>query len=113
MLDRVAILDRGRVITCDTPGRLKAAVSEDVRLDLVWRQPPPADDATVAAIAAVASADGLRWNARLPADRARDLLGRLMTGPAMHAVDDFTLATPTLEDVYLSLGGRDDDLERV
>ena len=35
-----------------------------------------------------------------------------MTGPALAALDDFTLATPSLEDVYLALGGRDDDLER-
>jgi len=111
VLDRVAILDRGRVIACDTPGRLKAAVSDDVRLDLVWRHQPP-HNGIVAAIAEEANADGLRWSARLPADRARELLGRLMTGSALSALDDFTLATPTLEDVYLSLGGRDDDLER-
>ena len=34
-----------------------------------------------------------------------------MSGAALPALDDFTLATPTLEDVYLALGGRDDDLE--
>ena len=111
VLDRVAILDRGRVIACDTPGRLKAAVSADVRLDLVWRFPPPRDE-TVTAISALAAVDGLRWRTRLPADRARELLARLMTGPAMDALDDFTLATPSLEDVYLALGGLDDDLER-
>jgi ABC-2 type transport system ATP-binding protein len=27
-------------------------------------------------------------------------------GPAFAALDDFTLATPSLEDVYLALGGR-------
>ena len=32
---------------------------------------------------------------------------------AFAALDDFTLSTLTLEDVYLSLGGRNDDLERV
>ena len=37
ILDRVAVLDRGRVIACDTPGRLKASVSAEVRLELVWR----------------------------------------------------------------------------
>ena len=42
VLDRVAVLDRGRVIAEDTPGRLKAMVSDEVRLDLVWRSDPPA-----------------------------------------------------------------------
>src|SRR5262249_32482290 len=35
VLDRVAILDGGQVIACDTPGRLKASVSDEVRLDVV------------------------------------------------------------------------------
>ena len=112
VLDRVAILDRGRVIACDTPGRLKAAVSADVRLDLVWRQPPPLDP-VIQGLRARSAIDGVRWSARLPVQEARDLLDRLASGPAFAALDDFTLATPSLEDVYLALGGRDDDLERL
>jgi ABC-2 type transport system ATP-binding protein len=111
VLDRVAILDRGRVIACDTPGRLKAEVSDDVRLDLVWRYPPPPHDPTVAALAPRARIDGVRWSLRLDAASAREALGRLMAGATLEALDDFTLATPTLEDVYLALGGRADDLE--
>jgi ABC-2 type transport system ATP-binding protein len=112
LLDRVAILDRGRVMACDTPGRLKARVSDEVRLDLVWRHPPPVDDATVADLAARAVVDGRRWSVRLDPPAAREALGRLTTGAAFAALDDFTLATPSLEDVYLALGGVDDDLER-
>jgi ABC-2 type transport system ATP-binding protein len=112
VLDRVAILDRGAVIACDSPGRLKAAVSDDVRLELVWRAEPPLAEPTVAGLRDRASVDGRRWNLRLPQNEARAVLGRLMTGPAMSALDDFTLATPSLEDVYLAFGGRADDLER-
>ena len=112
VLDRVAVLDRGRVIACDTPGRLKALVSNDVRLDLVWRDEPPLSEPAVAALLARSEVDGRRWSARLPAADAREALGRLTAGPALAALDDFTLATPTLEDVYLSLGGRAHDLER-
>jgi ABC-2 type transport system ATP-binding protein len=112
VLDRVAVFDRGRVIACDTPGRLKAAVSDEVRLDLVWRADPPLDDPTVAALAAHADQTGRRWSTRLPVDEARAALGRLTSGAAFAALDDFTLATPTLEDVYLALGGRERDLER-
>ena len=111
LLDRVAVLDRGRVIACDTPGRLKAAVSEDVRLDLVWRADPPLHDNTVASLMARAHVSGRRWTVRLPQAEARDALGRLTSGEAWAALDDFTLATPSLEDVYLALGGRADDLE--
>ena len=49
----------------------------------------------------------------MPVADAREALGNLTSGPAFDALDDFTLATPTLEDVYLALGGQARDLERV
>jgi ABC-2 type transport system ATP-binding protein len=112
VLDRVAVMDEGRVIACDTPGGLKAKVGEDVRLDLAWRAEPPYDDPDVAALATRAIVTGRRWSVRMGADDARAALGRLTGGPAFAALDDFTLATPTLEDVYLALGGKHDDLEK-
>jgi ABC-2 type transport system ATP-binding protein len=48
----------------------------------------------------------------MPADEARALLTQLTSGPVLAALDDFTLATPTLEDVYLALGGAAAGLER-
>jgi ABC-2 type transport system ATP-binding protein len=112
VLDRVAVLDQGTVIACDTPGRLKAGVDDCVRVDLVWRHEPPPEDSTVALLARSASIDGRRWSSRLPRDQARDVLDRLTRGAVFDALDDFTVATPTLEDVYLSLGGTHHDLER-
>jgi ABC-2 type transport system ATP-binding protein len=112
VLDRVAVLDQGRIIADGTPGRLKALVSDEVRLDLVWRQAPPMDDPTVAMLAEHATMTGNRWTTRMAASDAREALGRLTGGPAFQALDDFSLATPSLEDVYLTLGGAARDLER-
>ncbi|MBX6389720.1 MAG: ABC transporter ATP-binding protein [Frankia sp.] len=112
VLDRVAVLDAGRVIACDTPGRLKAMVDADVRLDLAWRADPPADDPTVRLLGRDAVVTGRRWTVRMPSERAREALAQLTTGPAFAALDDFSLATPSLEDVYLCLGGTSRDLER-
>lgn len=112
VLDRVAVLDGGRVIACDTPGRLKALVSDHVRLDLVWREEPPHGDPTVELLRSRATITGRRWSTRLPQAEAREALNRLTGGSAFAALDDFTLATPTLEDVFLALGGRHSDLDR-
>jgi ABC-2 type transport system ATP-binding protein len=111
VLDRVAVLDRGRVIASDTPGRLKALVGADVRLDLVWHAEPPYAEPTVAGLRDRAVVTGRRWSVRLPQAEAGAALSALTTGPAFAALDDFTLATTSLEDVYLSLGGRETDLE--
>lgn len=106
VLDRVAVIDEGRVIACDTPGGLKALVDGDVRLDLVWRDEAPLAVPAVAALAERAERTGRRWTVRTTPEQARELVAAVTTGPAFAALDDFTLATPSLEDAYLKLGGR-------
>jgi len=106
VLDRVAVIDEGRVIACDTPGGLKAMVGDEVRLDLVWRADPPMDDPAVSMLAQSAVRTGRRWSTRMEPGVARELLAGVTSGPAFEALDDFTLSTPSLEDVYLALGGR-------
>jgi ABC-2 type transport system ATP-binding protein len=106
VLDRVAVIDGGRVIACDTPAGLKAVVADEVRLDLVWRDEPPLHVPEIAALRDAAAVAGRRWTLRLPQARARAAVAAVTGGPAFAALDDFTLATPSLEDVYLALGGR-------
>lgn len=113
VLDRVAVFDQGRVIACDTPSGLKALVGEDVRLDLVWRSEPPLHVAEIAALESSAQRTGRRWTLRMPPERARATVAAVTSGPAFAALDDFTLATPSLEDVYLALGGRGEGLVRL
>uniref|UniRef100_UPI0030F3748D ABC transporter ATP-binding protein n=1 Tax=Streptomyces sp. GSL17-111 TaxID=3121596 RepID=UPI0030F3748D len=110
VLDRVAVLDRGRVIACDTPGGLKALVGDDVRVELVWRDEPPLHVPEVAALGPAAQRSGRRWTLRLSPDAARAAVAAVTGGPAFAALDDFSLATPSLEDVYLALGGRTEGL---
>ncbi|QES50580.1 ABC transporter ATP-binding protein [Streptomyces venezuelae] len=106
VLDRVAVVDQGRVIACDTPAGLKAKVSDEVRLELVWRERAPLDVPEVAALAPLAAEAGRKWVLRLGPEEARAAVAAVTGGPAFAALDDFTLATPSLEDVYLALGGR-------
>lgn len=105
VLDRVAVLERGRVIACDTPAGLKERVAGEVRVDLVWRERAPLDVPEVAALRALAHEAGRRWVLRLAPDEARAAVAAVTGGEAFAALDDFTLATPSLEDVYLALGG--------
>ncbi|MER7762392.1 ABC transporter ATP-binding protein [Streptomyces sp. NPDC097619] len=106
VLDRVAVIDRGRVIACDTPAGLKARVAGEVRLELVWRETAPLHVPEVAALRPAATETGRRWTFRLGPDEARAAVAAVTGGAAFAALDDFTLTTPSLEDVYLALGGR-------
>jgi ABC-2 type transport system ATP-binding protein len=112
VLDRVAVVDEGRIIACDTPGGLKALVDGDVRLDLVWREEPPLGLPLVASLADRAVRSGRRWTVRADPDEARELVAQVTAGPAFAALDDFSLSTPSLEDVYLLLGGRHEGLAK-
>ncbi|MET9676173.1 ABC transporter ATP-binding protein [Streptomyces sp. NPDC006482] len=110
VLDRVAVLDHGRVIACDTPAGLKERVAGEVRVELVWREAPPLHLPEVAALRGVAQETGRRWMLRLAPDAARAAVAAVTGGAAFAALDDFTLATPSLEDVYLALGGATEGL---
>jgi ABC-2 type transport system ATP-binding protein len=105
VLDRVAVLDRGRVIACDTPSGLKEKVAGEVRVDLVWRESAPLNVPEVAALRDRVVESGRRWTLRLAPEEARAVVATVTGGAAFAALDDFTLATPSLEDVYLALGG--------
>ncbi|MEV8586259.1 ABC transporter ATP-binding protein [Streptomyces sp. NPDC051180] len=110
VLDRVAVLDHGRVIACDTPAGLKERVAGEVRVELVWRETAPLHLPEVAALRELAQETGRRWNLRLAPDAARAAVATVTGGAAFAALDDFTLATPSLEDVYLALGGATEGL---
>ncbi|WP_333775954.1 ABC transporter ATP-binding protein [Streptomyces sp. IBSBF 3136] len=105
VLDRVAVLDQGRVIACDTPAGLKEQVSGEVRVELVWRERAPLEVPEVAVLRERAVEAGRRWTLRLAPEEARAAVATVTGGAAFAALDDFTLATPSLEDVYLALGG--------
>ncbi|MFJ3652538.1 ABC transporter ATP-binding protein [Streptomyces nigra] len=105
VLDRVAVLDRGRVIACDTPSGLKERVAGEVRVELLWRERAPLEVPEVAALQDRAVKSGRRWTLRLAPEEARTVVATVTGGAAFAALDDFTLATPSLEDVYLALGG--------
>ncbi|MCS0603970.1 ABC transporter ATP-binding protein [Streptomyces sp. LP11] len=105
VLDRVAVLDQGRVIACDTPAGLKERVAGEVRVELVWRERAPLEVPEVAVLRERAVESGRRWTLRLAPEEARAVVATVTGGAAFAALDDFTLATPSLEDVYLALGG--------
>ncbi|MEU3826564.1 ABC transporter ATP-binding protein [Streptomyces sp. SID486] len=105
VLDRVAVLDQGRVIACDTPAGLKAQVAGEVRVELVWRERAPLEVPEVAVLRERATESGRRWTLRLAPEEARAVVATVTGGAAFAALDDFTLTTPSLEDVYLALGG--------
>jgi ABC-2 type transport system ATP-binding protein len=107
LCDRVAVMDRGRVIACDTPAALirtlgaQAVVQARVSDGLL-------QEAELAALPAVSESTGQNGHIEL---RTTDVQRTLVALLALATRDGVTLADlsarqSTLEDVFLSLTGR-------
>jgi len=105
-VDRLAILDHGRVIAEGTPAELKAGIAEDLRLELVLEPgaelvsfPPfvhrtvPRGSRVIASIGPDDAGAAVLWASQLRRD------GR---------IEEFGLVPATLEDVYVQLVGKAD-----
>ena len=107
VLDRVAILDRGRVVSAGTPAELKADLAHRTRLEVVVGE---ASNVRVEEVRRVigesAKVEGRRVSGWVPADDAVRMLEKIMSSFASEALEDVRLVTPSLEDVYLELSGR-------
>ena len=105
-LDRVAILDKGRVVTSGTPAELKARLAHRTRVEIVVMDGATTTTASVAELLGSGSrVDGRRVSSWVPADEAVVTLEKVMTSVGSDSLEDVRLITPTLEDVYLELSG--------
>ncbi len=108
-VDRLAILDHGRVIVEGTPAQLKERVADDLRLELVL-EPGAAAPAPAPFILHTVST-GQRILATVPASAAAAAVGWADGLKRAGLVEEFALTPATLEDVYVELVGRADALQ--
>jgi len=107
LCDRVAVMDRGRVIACDTPGALIAAlgIEATVRARITGGSMDPVELRSLPAVLA-ASIDDDRI-ALQTRDVQSTLIGLLRLVEARGVtLAEMTSQQSTLEDVFLSLTGR-------
>ncbi len=100
-VDRLAILDEGRVIAEGTPAELKARLGAALRLELVLdadTATPPTSPFGMSAVQV-----GNRLMVGVPIEGAGEAVSWAESLQNAHAVDEFTLGPATLEDVYVAL----------
>jgi ABC-2 type transport system ATP-binding protein len=107
-VDRLAILDHGTVIADGTPGELKSAVADELRLELVVE--PGASVEEVPAFVRNRTGGGSRVVASVAATHAGDAVRWADALRREGRIEAFGLAPATLEDVYVELVGRADAL---
>jgi ABC-2 type transport system ATP-binding protein len=106
LADKIAIIDRGRLVASGTSNELKSQMGRDV-IDV---KPCNDDDLerVAAALGAEASVDAARGHVSRPVTQGADELVAAVQdlGAAGIALDDISLRRPTLDDVFLTLTGR-------
>ena len=105
-VDRLAILDRGRVIAQGTPAELKDGIADELRLELVLE--PAATAPLPASFIERYVPNGTRAVATIPAARAGDAVAWADDLRRDGIIEEYSVAPATLEDVYIELVGRAD-----
>jgi ABC-2 type transport system ATP-binding protein len=102
VLNRVAIIDKGRIVAMGTPGQLKADLAHRTRIEVVLAEAATLDAELLAAeLGGEAMVRGRRISAWVPAEVALPTLEKVMASAGADVFEDVRMITPTLEDVYL------------
>ena len=105
VVQRVGILNHGRLLALGTPGALKARVDRRVRLELLFAADGAGHGALLASLGEARALTGRHWTVLCQRDAARAAIDRVLAEVGLERLDDFRILTPSLEDVYLQLGG--------
>jgi len=106
-VDRAVFIDRGRLVALGTPGELKRAVANLVRLEIRVKEAHIlATDPLLRVIPNSRSPKPGFWEITAAPDEAERLLGQVVSLLGLEAIDDFRLVTPTMDDVYIRLTSR-------
>ncbi len=108
LCDRVAIVDHGEVLVCDTPERLKELHGAAVAVELTLESPP--DERLVARLAELPDVVGVERTAgglRVLADEHEGLVARVVVAVGDAGLRDLSVQGSTLEAVFINLTGRD------
>jgi ABC-2 type transport system ATP-binding protein len=104
-VDRLAILDRGRIVAAGTPASLKASHDSTLRLDLVLE---PTARLDLPAFLLSPARTGHRVTAGIRSEDLREAIGWADAQKARGLVEEFSVGPATLEDIYVRLTAESD-----
>ena len=106
LCNRVAIIDHGKILVCDTPQNLKSSVGAQKVINLHLAGSDPQLQQTLNQLPGVKSSETNKDGVRIFVDNLDGLLPRIIevTGPKLK---DISVTETTLETVFIKLTGRD------
>ncbi len=105
ILQRVGIVNSGQLLAIGTPGTLKMRVDQRVRLELLLKHEAAKYDEMLMSLGEMHILTHQHRIVLCPRERLQDAINCVLAQIGLDQLDDFRILTPSLEDVYLELGG--------
>lgn len=105
VIQRVGIINHGRLMALGTPGELKARIDQRVRLELLFKAEANGAAALLQELGEATPLTRQHWTVLCHREGARGAIDRVLAQIGLDRLDDFRILTPSLEDVYLQMGG--------
>jgi ABC-2 type transport system ATP-binding protein len=109
LCEQLAIMDHGRILTCDTPDNLKRSLGAQTIYQLQLRDLTALDalSARLCGVQHVQSVEKTAEGLRVYAQASDGLLSALVAEATPAGLKDMRISEPTLENVFIRLTGRD------
>jgi ABC-2 type transport system ATP-binding protein len=107
LCDRVAIVDKGKVLVSGTPEQLKRDSGAGTVVTLTLAHPGKVPAETLRAVDGVTAVEDIEGGYRLRTDDGQRSLARIVPAAVAGEIKDITVREPTLETVFITLTGRD------
>lgn len=106
VIQRVAVMHRGRIIALGTPGEVKLRSGGKVRLEFRFKEGETLQTQEIDKLMALGHYEEMasgQYRLYLPRDQVMMATSLVINEIGLDRLDDFRLAPPSLEDVYLEL----------
>jgi len=105
VLQRVGIINHGQLLVVGAISELKARVDQRIRLELILKPGYAAYNSLLASLGEARSLSEEHWMILCHRETTRETIDHILSTIGLDKLEDFRIMTPSLEDVYLQLGG--------
>ena len=103
VIERVGIINHGRIMALGTTGELKARVDQRIHLEVILSPGHEDRAAYVEKLGEAKQVSDRHWVVLARREDAQWAMERVLSDVGLEHLDDFRILTPSLEDVYLQL----------
>jgi ABC-type multidrug transport system ATPase subunit len=107
VVERVGIINHGQLLALGSVGDLKARIDQRIRLELLLKGDLQGKSYQniLKSLGEARALTGQHWVVLCPRARTQNTINQIFEHIGVENLDDFRILTPSLEDVYLQLGG--------